>query len=117
MTLVQEKNDTKFKSLLSEKPYILLSEFTLLLFVLAEEAMSGTGVGNETNTPDELAGLTPEQAEQLRSEWSRELAHVEDEIATLRTVLQSKVCYTSIFKPNINKYSLCIYICLPTQEI
>lgn len=40
---------------------------------------------------DELAGLTPEQAEQLRGEWSRELARVEDEIATLRTVLQSKV--------------------------
>lgn len=47
--------------------------------------------------PDELAGLTPEQAEQLRAEWSRDLARVEDEIATLRTVLQSKVprtCYS-----------------------
>lgn len=48
------------------------------------------GVGGEPHTPDELAGLTPEQAEQLRAEWSRELARVEDEIATLRTVLQSK---------------------------
>lgn len=52
--------------------------------------MAGAGAG-EVHTPDELAGLTPEQAEQLRAEWSRELARVEDEIATLRTVLQSKV--------------------------
>lgn len=48
-------------------------------------------VAGEMHTPDELAGLTPEQADQLRAEWSRELARVEDEIATLRTVLQSKV--------------------------
>lgn len=53
--------------------------------------MSGTGVAGDIHTPDELAGLTPEQADQLRAEWSRELARVEDEIATLRTVLQSKV--------------------------
>lgn len=54
--------------------------------------MPGSGVGaGEPMIPDELAGLTPEQAEQLRAEWSRELARVEDEIATLRTVLQSKV--------------------------
>lgn len=66
----------------------------LRLFVLssAEEAMVGSGAGGDAHTPDELAGLTPEQAEQLRAEWSRELARVEDEIATLRTVLQSKVC-------------------------
>lgn len=51
--------------------------------------MAGAGAGDAT--PDELAGLTPEQVEQLRAEWSRELARVEDEIATLRTVLQSKV--------------------------
>lgn len=55
--------------------------------------MVGSGAG-DAHTPDELAGLTPEQAEQLRAEWSRELARVEDEIATLRTVLQSKVCYS-----------------------
>lgn len=57
--------------------------------------MSGVGAGGEPHTPDELAGLTPEQAEQLRAEWSRELARVEDEIATLRTVLQSKVINVS----------------------
>lgn len=53
--------------------------------------MPGVGAAGDANTPDELVGLTPEQAEQLRAEWSRELARVEDEIATLRTVLQSKV--------------------------
>ncbi|XP_068626262.1 tumor protein D53 isoform X2 [Battus philenor] len=63
----------------------------------AEEAMAGTG-GGDVHTPDELAGLTPEQAEQLRAEWSRELARVEDEIATLRTVLQSKIRQSSELK-------------------
>ncbi|XP_026487894.1 tumor protein D53 homolog isoform X3 [Vanessa tameamea] len=63
----------------------------------AEEAMTGAGAG-DANTPDELAGLTPEQAEQLRAEWSRELARVEDEIATLRTVLQSKIRQSSDLK-------------------
>ncbi|XP_052742311.1 tumor protein D52 isoform X2 [Bicyclus anynana] len=63
----------------------------------AEEATMGAGAG-EANTPDELAGLTPEQAEQLRAEWSRELARVEDEIATLRTVLQSKIRQSSDLK-------------------
>lgn len=59
--------------------------------------MAGTGAGGDMNTPDELAGLTPEQVEQLRAEWSLELARVEDEIATLRTVLQSKVLFLCIF--------------------
>ncbi|XP_045448703.1 tumor protein D54 [Melitaea cinxia] len=63
----------------------------------AEEAMAGSGAG-DANMPDELAGLTPEQAEQLRAEWSRELARVEDEIATLRTVLQSKIRQSSDLK-------------------
>ncbi|CAK1602181.1 unnamed protein product [Parnassius mnemosyne] len=63
----------------------------------AEEAMANAG-GGDTHTPDELAGLTPEQAEQLRAEWSRELARVEDEIATLRTVLQSKIRQSSDLK-------------------
>lgn len=57
----------------------------------AEEAMAASGAAGDAQTPDELVGLTPEQADQLRAEWSRELARVEDEIATLRTVLQSKV--------------------------
>lgn len=57
--------------------------------------MATSGAAGDAQTPDELVGLTPEQAEQLRAEWSRELARVEDEIATLRTVLQSKVIFTS----------------------
>ncbi|XP_026319629.1 tumor protein D52 isoform X2 [Hyposmocoma kahamanoa] len=64
----------------------------------AEEAMPGVGAAGDANTPDELVGLTPEQAEQLRAEWSRELARVEDEIATLRTVLQSKIRQSSELK-------------------
>ncbi|XP_060805603.1 uncharacterized protein LOC106140147 isoform X2 [Amyelois transitella] len=64
----------------------------------AEEAMAGTGGAGDTHVVDELAGLTPEQAEQLRAEWSRELARVEDEIATLRTVLQSKIRQSSELK-------------------
>ncbi|XP_013134968.1 PREDICTED: tumor protein D54 isoform X1 [Papilio polytes] len=67
----------------------------------AEEAMPGAGGGagaGDANTPDELAGLSPEQVEQLRAEWSHELARVEDEIATLRTVLQSKIRQSSELK-------------------
>ncbi|XP_049879189.1 tumor protein D54 [Pectinophora gossypiella] len=64
----------------------------------AEEAMPATGAAGDAHVVDELAGLTPEQAEQLRAEWSRELARVEDEIATLRTVLQSKIRQSSELK-------------------
>ncbi|XP_073957270.1 tumor protein D54 isoform X2 [Choristoneura fumiferana] len=65
----------------------------------AEEAVPGAGAGaGDVHTPEELVGLTPEQAEQLRAEWSRELARVEDEIATLRTVLQSKIRQSSELK-------------------
>ncbi|XP_041974969.1 tumor protein D52 isoform X2 [Aricia agestis] len=63
----------------------------------AEEVTANSGAG-DIHTPDELAGLTPEQAEQLRAEWSRELARVEEEIATLRTVLQSKIRQSSELK-------------------
>ncbi|XP_045486163.1 tumor protein D52 isoform X2 [Pieris rapae] len=65
--------------------------------ISAEEAMAGAGAG-DAHIVDELAGLTPEQAEQLKAEWSRELARVEDEIATLRTVLQSKIRQSSELK-------------------
>nr|XP_021206338.1 tumor protein D54 isoform X2 [Bombyx mori] len=81
------------------KPYLAkMSSHTNYKKFLAEEAMSGTGVAGDIHTPDELAGLTPEQADQLRAEWSRELARVEDEIATLRTVLQSKIRQSSDLK-------------------
>ncbi|CAH0695301.1 unnamed protein product [Spodoptera exigua] len=86
------------------KPYLAkMSSHTnykkfLGIAVGAEEAMPTTGAAGDAHTPDELAGLTPEQAEQLRAEWSRELARVEDEIATLRTVLQSKIRQSSELK-------------------
>ncbi|RVE48663.1 hypothetical protein evm_006734 [Chilo suppressalis] len=89
------------------KPYLAkVSSHTnykkfLGIAVGAEEAMAtaaSAGAGGEAQQPDELAGLTPEQAEQLRAEWSRELARVEDEIATLRTVLQSKIRQSSELK-------------------
>ncbi|VVC97670.1 tumor protein D52 isoform X2 [Leptidea sinapis] len=64
-----------------------------------EEALGGSGPGaGEPQVIDELEGLTPEQAEQLRAEWSRELARVEEAIATLHTVLQSKIRQSSELK-------------------
>lgn len=46
----------------------------------------------------ELAGLTPEEVETQKAEWSQELARVEDEIATLRVVLASKIRLSSELK-------------------
>ncbi|XP_077291839.1 tumor protein D54 isoform X3 [Arctopsyche grandis] len=46
----------------------------------------------------ELIGLTPEEVEKQKAEWSQELARVEDEIATLRLVLASKVRVSSELK-------------------
>lgn len=60
--------------------------------------MSGLSSGEEHVTdmsPDsginELIGLSPEEQEKQRQEWSAELAKVEDEITTLRQVLASKI--------------------------
>jgi len=47
---------------------------------------------------NEFAALTFEEQERLRSEWSQELARVEEEIATLRTVLNSKIRHASELK-------------------
>jgi len=47
---------------------------------------------------NEFAGLSYEEQDRLRSEWSQELARVEEEIATLRTVLTSKVRLASELK-------------------
>ncbi|XP_055379503.1 tumor protein D52 isoform X2 [Condylostylus longicornis] len=46
----------------------------------------------------EFAALTTEEQERQRAEWSQELARVEDEINTLRTVLASKVRHASDLK-------------------
>ncbi|CAD7078674.1 unnamed protein product [Hermetia illucens] len=46
----------------------------------------------------EFAKLTTEEQEKQRAEWSQELARVEEEINTLRTVLASKVRHASDLK-------------------
>jgi len=53
-------------------------------------------VGAEDLSPDsgvcaEFAALSVEEQEEQRQQWERELAKVEDEIATFRHVLASKV--------------------------
>uniref|UniRef100_T1GQ37 Tumor protein D52 n=1 Tax=Megaselia scalaris TaxID=36166 RepID=T1GQ37_MEGSC len=46
----------------------------------------------------EFAALTAEEQEKQRSEWTQELARVEEEIETLRTVLASKTRHASDLK-------------------
>ncbi|XP_015040213.2 tumor protein D52 isoform X6 [Drosophila pseudoobscura] len=46
----------------------------------------------------EFAALSTEEKEQRRAEWSQELARVEEEINTLRTVLASKTRHASDLK-------------------
>jgi hypothetical protein len=66
---------------------------------LHDGATTPTGsVGSAAEAIDELAGLTLEEQEKQRAEWSTELARVEEEITTLRTVLQSKVRHASELK-------------------
>lgn len=47
---------------------------------------------------NEFAGLSVEEQDRLRAEWSQELARVEEEITTLRTVLTSKMRLASELK-------------------
>lgn len=60
-----------------------------------EEAMAADHVA-----PD-LSHLTPEEKEQQEKMWKEELAQVEDEIVTLRTVLQSKMRRSAELKKNL----------------
>jgi len=66
------------------------------------EKLSDTSPGaasiSSVDIANEFAGLTFEEQERLRSEWSQELARVEEEISTLRTVLTSKVRHASELK-------------------
>ncbi|GAB0094704.1 uncharacterized protein DMENIID0001_100290 [Sergentomyia squamirostris] len=55
-------------------------------------------VGSAVEAVDELAGLTLEEQERQKAEWSQELSRVEEEITTLRTVLASKVRHSSELK-------------------
>jgi archaellum component FlaC len=56
-------------------------------------------VGSATEAIDEqFLGMSVEDQEKQRAEWSQELARVEEEIQTLRTVLQSKVRHATELK-------------------
>ncbi|XP_053683034.1 tumor protein D52 isoform X2 [Sabethes cyaneus] len=52
---------------------------------------SPVGSVSSAEIAQEFSGLTLEEQEAQRAEWSQELARVEEEITTLRTVLQSKM--------------------------
>jgi len=47
---------------------------------------------------EEFQGLSVEEQDRLRAEWSQELSRVEEEITTLRTVLASKVRHAGELK-------------------
>jgi len=47
---------------------------------------------------EEFKGLSVEEQDRLRAEWSQELSRVEEEITTLRTVLASKVRHAGELK-------------------
>ncbi|XP_058459816.1 tumor protein D52 isoform X1 [Malaya genurostris] len=60
----------------------------------------GSPIGSVSSAEiaQEFSGLTLEEQEAQRAEWSQELARVEEEITTLRTVLQSKMRHASELK-------------------
>ncbi|XP_055627057.1 tumor protein D54 isoform X3 [Toxorhynchites rutilus septentrionalis] len=59
---------------------------------------SPVGSSSSAEIAQEFSGLTVEEQEAQRAEWSQELARVEEEIVTLRTVLQSKNRHASELK-------------------
>lgn len=59
---------------------------------------SPVGSVSSAEIAQEFSGLTVEEQEAQRAEWSQELARVEEEITTLRTVLQSKIRHASELK-------------------
>ncbi|XP_008207472.1 tumor protein D54 isoform X2 [Nasonia vitripennis] len=66
----------------------------LLGLVKGEDAAlhrSGSLSPSLDNVANELQGMTVEEQERQKAEWSAELAKIEDEIQTLREVLSSKV--------------------------
>lgn len=64
---------------------------------LSDSSPAGS-VGSASEAFNELAGLSLEEQEQQRAEWSQELARVEEEIQTLRTVLASKIHHSTELK-------------------
>ncbi|XP_055535930.1 tumor protein D52 isoform X4 [Wyeomyia smithii] len=59
---------------------------------------SPVGSVSSVEIAQEFSGLTSEEQDAQRAEWSQELARVEEEITTLRTVLQSKIRLASELK-------------------
>lgn len=57
-------------------------------------------VANEHMAPD-LSSLTVEERAEKERQWREELAQIEDEIATLRTVLASKMKRSAELKRNL----------------
>lgn len=59
------------------------------------------GNGSVVGASSELEGLSPEEAELKRAEWTQELAILEDEIGTLRSVLACKLQRIGELKANL----------------
>ncbi|XP_061504389.1 tumor protein D52 isoform X5 [Anopheles gambiae] len=59
---------------------------------------SPVGSISSAEIANEFSGLSAEEQTAQREEWSQELARVEEEITTLRTVLQSKMRHASELK-------------------
>lgn len=57
---------------------------------LSDNSPGSIGSAVDAATIDQFAGLTLEEQEAQRAEWNEELARVEEEITTLKTVLASK---------------------------
>jgi len=64
---------------------------------LSDQSPAGS-VGSASEAYNELAGMSLEEQEQQRAEWSQELSRVEEEIQTLRTVLASKIHHSTELK-------------------
>lgn len=64
---------------------------------LSDNSPAGS-VGSASEAYNELAGLSLEEQEAQRAEWSQELSRVEEEIQTLRTVLASKIHHSTELK-------------------
>ncbi|XP_075236241.1 uncharacterized protein LOC142333169 isoform X2 [Lycorma delicatula] len=82
----------KFQDL--SKPYLARvtngKKYFRLLHLVKKGEEHATDMSPDSGI-NELAGLTPEEQEKQKQEWSAELAKVEEEIATLRHVLAAKV--------------------------
>jgi hypothetical protein len=65
---------------------------------LSDNSPSATSVGSASEAINELANMSLEEQERQRAEWSQELSRVEEEIQTLRTVLASKIHYSTELK-------------------